>query len=403
MGWRGSGGATRAVLEPAAAWAPPAVPGYSAPVHPIQRLKASLRPAIDAGFSRLVLARTGGAGERVIEGGAPLDVTARDALVAEVLRSAKDGFVKITVVREDGGRVVLDARHGGAREITASDAVAKAMAGKARGMRPDTHGPLLRVLGIQNADGTISAQNAKKYKQVSHLVELLRPAWEAAARRGVSVEDPLRVLDLACGNAYLSFVLADALRVAGIPFRIHGVDAREDLVARCTERSAELGLPGMEFSVSTIAAAHGLVQRLGGPPDLVVALHACDGATDEALATAQDLGATAVFVVPCCQAELAVELRQNRGGPTPAYRHNLLLREHASTLTDALRVDWLEAHGFAVDVVEFVDAGHTPKNRLLRAARVRRRDAAAVAAWSSRCDALGAHPSGLRIPEPTAP
>lgn len=368
---------------------------YTAAVHPIQRLKQSLRAALDGGFSRLVLARTGGGGEQVIEGGAPLDDAARELLVGNVLRAAKDGFVKITLVRADGGRVVLDARHGSAREIGAAEAAEKGMAGKARGLRPDTNGPLLRVLGIQNADGTISAQNAKKYKQVSHLVELLRPAWEAAAKRGVTEASPLRVLDLACGNAYLSFVLADALRVASVPFRIHGVDVREDLVARCVQRAAELGLPGLEFSQSTIAGAADLAARLGGPPDLVLALHACDGATDEALATAQALGATALFVVPCCQAEVAAEMKRNRGGPTPAYRHGMLLREHASTLTDALRVDWLEAQGFAVDVVEFVDAGHTPKNRLLRAARARRPDAAALAAWLGRCDTLGAHPSGL--------
>lgn len=363
-------------------------------MRPLHRARQNLRRALGEGFERLVVARTAGAGEHVFEGDVARDDAALDALAATVMLHARDGFVKFTVVRTGGERVVIDVRHGGAKVLPATPAD-KVMGGKARSLSPLENGALLRVLGIQNADGTISAQNAKKYKQVSHLVGLLRPAWEAGARRGITPEAPLRVLDLACGNAYLSFVLADALRGAGIPFVLHGVDAREDLVERCSSRAVALGLATMAFSRSTIAGARELGAALGGAPDLVLALHACDGATDEALAAADALGAASLFVVPCCQAELAAELRRNRGGPTPAYRHGLLLREHAATLTDALRVDWLEARGWAVDVVEFVDAEHTPKNRLLRAARARRPDESAIAAWSARCDLLGAHPQGL--------
>lgn len=360
----------------------------------LSRTRHNLRAALDAGFDRVVVARPADGTDVVLPSPTPPDAAALDALVLDILRRVRDGFVKLTIVRADGARLVIDARHGSARELPAPTAD-KVSGGKVRALAPVENGPLLRVLGIQNADGTISAQNAKKYKQVSHLVELLRPAWEAAARRGVSPEAPLRVLDLACGNAYLSFVLADALRGADVPFRLHGVDVRQDLVDRCRARAEALALGNLGFSVGTIAGAADLVGELGGPPDLVLALHACDGATDEALRAAHDLGAAALFVVPCCQAEIAAELRKNRGGPTPAYRHGLLLREHAATLTDALRVDWLEAQGWEVDVVEFVDAEHTPKNRLLRARRRRAPDAAAVDAWTARCDALGAHPRGL--------
>jgi SAM-dependent methyltransferase len=364
----------------------------------LSRLKQSLHAALGEPFLRVVAARTAGGGERVFEGatrpGSAPDAATVDRIVAEAAAAAREGFVKVTVLRHDGARVVIDARHGAARTLAAVPEE-KRMAGKARGLRPDDNGPLLRVLGIANADGTISAQNAKKYKQAGHLVELLRPAWEAASGRGITAADPLRVLDLACGNAYLSFVLADALRVAGTPFRLHGVDVRADLVDRCTERAAVLGLPGLSFSRSTITEAAGLADTLGGPPDLVLALHACDRATDEAIACAHALGAAALFVVPCCHAEVATQLRQARAGPTPAFRHGNLLREHAATLTDALRVDWLEAMGWSVDVVEFVDAGHTPRNRLLRGARVRGADPAALAAWAASCAALHAHPTSL--------
>ncbi len=363
----------------------------AAGVRSLSRTRQSLRTALDAGFVRLVFARPADGTTAVVEAA---EATTVEALVTDAAARIRDGFVKLTVVRADGARVVIDARHGGAKELPPPTAE-RAGSGRPLALAPVEHGPLLRVLGIQNADGSISAQNAKKFKQVNHLVELLRPAWEAAARRGVGPEAPLRILDLACGNAYLSFVLADALRAAGVPFRLHGVDVREDLVSRCAARAQALSLSGVTFSVSTIAGARDLGDTLGGSADLVLALHACDGATDEALRVAVDIGAAALFVVPCCQAELAAELRRNRGGPTPAYRHGLLLREHAATLTDALRVDWLEAHGFEVDVLEFVDVEHTPKNRLLRAHRRRGADPAALQAWHARCDTLGAHPRGL--------
>lgn len=370
------------------------------PLRSLSRLKQNLRATLAAPFVRVVVARTSGGGDRVVEvdeaatSAGTLDAAAIETLISAISVAVRDGFVKVTVVRADGGRVVLDARHGGAKEHapTPED---KRMAGKARGLRPDDNGPLLRLLGIANADGTISAQNAKKYKQASHLVELLRPSWETAIARGVSEESPLRVLDLACGNAYLSFVLADALRAAGVPFRLHGVDVRDDLVARCEERARAFGLAGLSFSRSTIAEAAHLDARLGGTPDLVLALHACDRATDEAIRCAHESGAVSMFIVPCCQAELATQIRRARSGPTPAFRHGNLLREHAATLTDALRVDWLEAQGWSVDVVEFVDAGHTPKNRLLRAARVDEGDPEALAAWSARCEQLHARPTAL--------
>jgi len=363
-------------------------------MRPNQRLAYNLRQTLTDGFDRLVLSRPGGGGEEVHP--APDSPTATEALIAHALAQAKAGLVKIAVVHKDGGRTLLDARHGSARLVPAAQTVDKAMAGKARALRPDDNGPLLRAIGIQNADGSISATNAKKYKQVSHLVELLRPAWQAAAAsRPVDEAAPLRILDLACGNAVLSFVLADALRGAGLPCRLRGVDRRADLVTRCVTRAAELDLPQLSFSEATIAEAAGLTDALGGPPDLVLALHACDGATDEALQVGVSLGAAALFVVPCCQAELAQSLRRTRGGPTPAYRHGLLLREHAATLTDALRVDWLEAQGYEVDVVEFIDLGHTAKNRLLRATRTGPARPEALAAWKARGEALGALPSGL--------
>lgn len=336
------------------------------------RFAANLRRALAAGPARVVCSEPGGEPE-VMEG---------EATEGAVLAAVGAGKVKVRVVMANGDRVELDARHGGAKRVSAAESADRALAGKQRAIRTDESADLLRVLGIANADGSISAGNSKKYKQLAHLAALLEPAWSPLRRE----REPLRILDLACGNAWLSFVLGDALRRAGVPFTLLGIDRREDLVARCRQRASALRCDTMTFEVASIAGAD--LRSLGGPPDLVLALHACDTATDEVLALADASEARALFAVPCCQADLAAQLRRARGGPTPAYRHGLLLREHAATLTDALRVDWLEARGWDVDVVEFIDAGHTPKNRLLRGLRSRTASIEALAAWSGRLDAM---------------
>ncbi len=343
---------------------------------------------------------------------APVEV---EATVMALCAAADAGKVKLSLVDAKGGRVVLDARHGSikgsgdrgpasqgdrgpggvARRPQPPPRVGEGQGAVGPGNRgPASQGergaggvarrpeppsrvgegqgeggsspPLLRAIGIANADGTVSAQNAKKLKQTRHLVELLRPAWEAAvaARR----EDrPLRVADLACGNAYLSFVLYDALRAEGIACRLHGIESRPELVKNCEERAHALSFDGMSFATASIRDAD--LAALGGPPDLVLALHACDTATDEAIALAVKARAPAMFVVPCCHAELARQLKGNAPASPALSRHGLLLNDFATTLTDALRAEILDAAGYAVDVVEFIDAGHTPKNRLIRAHR----------------------------------
>ena len=301
-----------------------------------------------------------------------------------------------------------------------------------------------------NADGSISASHARKYKQVNHLAELCRPTWERlTAARPRSPAEPLRVLDLACGNAYLSFVLAEVLRQEGVPLRLHGVDVREDVVARSRERAATLGMadpgpiavvtadlaasfpdadpvaatgpaasasadpastsaastPRLSFARASIAEAEAsAAAALGGPPDLVLALHACDTATDEALALAIRLGVPAVLSVPCCQHELAAQLAKQdpAHAPVPAMlAHGLLRGSYADLLTDSLRVEILAACGYEVAVVEFVSSEHTAKNLLLRAHRRHPYAPVDPGRWrlapiQARCAQLGVSPDLLR-------
>ena len=387
----------------------------------LQRLERAVAPHLRHGWTRAVFAAPQGAGgraEQVVAGpgsGVAPTVEQLGALFAAARSAAQAGLFKQTYVLDERRRVQIDARHGRPAVRTLDEVTArKVMGGKDRPLRPDTSDGLLRAIGIMNADGSISATHARKYKQVNHLAALCRPTIERlTAARPRSAAAPLRVLDLACGNAYLSFVLAEVLRQDRVPLRLHGVDVRDDVVARSRERAVLLGMseppepdvPRLSFARATIAGAEAsAAEALGGPPDLVLALHACDTATDEALALAIRLGVPAVLSVPCCQHELAAQLaeRDPTTAPVPALlEHGLLRGAYADLLTDGLRVELLVACGYDVAVVEFVSSEHSAKNLLLRAHRRHPYAPVDRARWrlapiQARCERLGVSPDLLR-------
>ncbi|MEM6296843.1 MAG: SAM-dependent methyltransferase [Myxococcota bacterium] len=365
------------------------------------RLAKALRRHAANGWERAVFSRPGADADEAPEVVEGVD---EDELVARAVAAAKDGRVKQVLVVDPRTRVRIDARYGKAKVHQLDEKTkAKVMGGKKRVLEPDGSAPLLRTIGIMNADGTISAKSAKKYKQVNHFVELCRPAWERLlANREATDASPLRVLDVACGNGYLTFVLTEALRLAKLPAEIRGVDLREDVISNCRERAQALGWTNMTFDVLRIEDAH-----IPEPPDILMALHACDTATDEALALGVNTGARALLVAPCCQREVAAQLASEGTDLGALTQHGLLRREYASTLTDALRVELLDACGYKVDVVEFVESTHSPKNLLLRAVRrsgqAGTRNPKAIARVQARCDALGIKPSLLTRLAATTP
>lgn len=235
--------------------------------------------------------------------------------------------------------------------------------------------PVLTALGISGRDGRVKPSRQAKYRQVEEFCRLLdaalADALESGRVRRPSEADPLRIVDLGCGNAYLTFAAHRLLAgVRGLPVRLIGVDVKEQSRRHNEAVAAELGADA-RFVVGTIAQAD-LTEALGGAgPDVVLALHACDTATDEALARAVDWQAPLILAAPCCHHDIAAQLR---AGPTPApyrmlIRDGILRERFADTLTDALRAELLRERGYRVDVVEFVDSAHTPRNTLLRAIR----------------------------------
>jgi SAM-dependent methyltransferase len=230
--------------------------------------------------------------------------------------------------------------------------------------------PLFRALGLADGEGRIKPSRQAKVRQVEEFLRLLDSAISAAIDKGhlrrPTADDPLRVVDLGCGNAYLTFAAHRFLSdVRGLPVRLTGVDVKEQSREHNTAVATELGIDA-HFVVGSIGDA-----VLDPAPEVVLALHACDTATDEALARAVGWGAPLVLAAPCCHHDVAAQLRKS---PTPApyamlTRHGILRERLADTLTDAIRASLLRQQGYRVDVVQFVESQHTPRNTMLRATR----------------------------------
>lgn len=208
----------------------------------------------------------------------------------------------------------------------------------------DPSDPLFAVLGA----------NAAKRRQVDAFLRQL-PAGD--------LPKPLHVVDLGCGNAYLTFAAYSYLSLIGLDVRLTGVDVCEDQRARNTEIAQRLG---WSEQVSFVAGEIATVE-LEHKPDIVLALHACDTATDDALARAVQWRAKWILAAPCCHKDISRQLRQQPAQLLTA--HGILRERFADVLTDVARAALLREHGYDVEVVEFIDSAHTPRNALIRAVR----------------------------------
>jgi SAM-dependent methyltransferase len=206
---------------------------------------------------------------------------------------------------------------------------------------------------------TVLRADAGKRRQVDAFLRLLAGEMEALADR-----DPLHVVDLGCGNAYLSFAAHRYLAARGCgEVRLTGVDVREAARARNTALATQLGAVGAQFVAGTISEVD------IAPGDVVLALHACDTATDEALARAVAWRSALILAAPCCHHETAASMRSAGAADPygPLLRHGILRERFAELLTDGLRALLLRLMGYRVDVVEFVSGEHTARNIAIRA------------------------------------
>jgi SAM-dependent methyltransferase len=230
--------------------------------------------------------------------------------------------------------------------------------------------PVFVALGLSDASGRMKPSRHAKYRQVEEFLRLLDSSIADAVDKGhlrrPTPAEPLRIADLGCGNAYLTFAAQRFLTsVRDLPVRVTGVDVREQSREHNASVAAGLGVDA-DFVVGSILGA-----ELDPAPEVVLALHACDTATDEALARAVEWGAQVVLAAPCCHHDIAAQLRRT---PTPApyallTRHGILRERLADTLTDGVRASLMRLEGYRVDVMQFVESQHTPRNTMLRAVR----------------------------------
>ncbi len=231
--------------------------------------------------------------------------------------------------------------------------------GKTRLLTPESN-DWLQLLGVTNAAGSVCQGMGDKHRQIHNFTEILS---HLAADAALPAGRPVEIADMGCGKGYLTFALHDYFdAVLNRSARVCGVEARPELVDLCNRIAHDTERPKLSFVRGSIQDA------VLPPPDILIALHACDTATDDALARGLAAHAALIVVAPCCQKELRPQLT---AAPVlaPALQHGIWQERHAEFATDALRALLLEWAGYDTRVVEFISTGHTAKNTLIAALR----------------------------------
>lgn len=218
--------------------------------------------------------------------------------------------------------------------------------------------PFLIRLGVQTSEGKVKNQKHDKFRQINRFVELIDDTLAHLPK-----DRPIRILDFGSGKSYLTFALYHYLRIEkGLDIRVTGLDLKKEVIEECQEIARDLQYDQLEFLVGDINEYDG-----DTAVDMVVTLHACDTATDMALAKAVNWGAAVILSVPCCQHELFSQIK------APALdvmlQHGLVKERFAALATDSIRAELLTLAGYEAQLVEFIDMEHTPKNILIRAYR----------------------------------
>ena len=272
------------------------------------------------------------------------------------------------VIEAASGNVTMKTRHleEDREQILKGHAETGSISGREYWIKAGKADPLLKEIGIMAENGKIKNDMIRKYNQIDHFVELLDPMIRELA----AGKSELRIVDCACGKSYLSFVLNYYIKdVLKLNCRFTGIDISEEVIEASRGIARRLGYRNMNFLKGDIRRLiYGGEDEESIGPDLVVSLHACDTATDYALAYGIRSRARGIVAVPCCHSEL---LSQYRYHPfREILKHGVLKARMADVLTDGIRCMVLEAFGYRVSAVEYVSPLDTPKNLLIRATRV---------------------------------
>ncbi len=213
-------------------------------------------------------------------------------------------------------------------------------------------------LGVQTPQGQVIRAKYDKFRQINRYLEFIEDVCDK-----LPADRTIRIVDFGCGKSYLTFTMYYYLhQKKGRDIQVTGLDLKADVIRHCSELAERLRYDGLRFEQGDISNFQDAEQV-----DVVVSLHACDKATDYALEKAVKWGASVILAVPCCQHELNGQIRCT--SLRPVLRYGVIKERMAALITDALRADMLEDQGYEVQILEFIDMEHTPKNLMIRAVK----------------------------------
>lgn len=244
--------------------------------------------------------------------------------------------------------------------------------------------PFLVDLGVQTKEGKIVDKKYKKYKQINRFLEFVKDVLPELPK-----DRPVKIIDFGCGKSYLTFAVYYYLHIMnGRDVEMIGLDLKKDVIAHCNRMAEKYEYASLHFLEGDISTYDG-----ADSADMAITLHACDVATDFALDKAVHWNAKVILSVPCCQHELNAQIENDM--LEPLLKYGILKERFVALLTDALRANLLEQNGYEVQILEFIDMEHTPKNLLIRAVKrgekADKKQEKLENSYKTLCDELNAH------------
>jgi SAM-dependent methyltransferase len=295
------------------------------------------------------------------------------------------GFANILLEQKNGSISIRITKKGEALVHRTNDSFEADLShDRAKARLLDPSDPFLIEVGISDASGKVKASKNDKYLQVEEFLRLLVPSLNSAIEAGhiakPTIASPLSIVDLGCGHAYLTFAAHQYLTKQGIPVKVIGIDVRESARVRNNQIAEKLGI-----SKSISFLAEEISQTTLRSADVAIALHACDTATDDAIAWAVNAGAKLALIAPCCHHDIQAQM-VDTPEPWQMITKNGIMKERLGDLiTDALRMQIMKLLGYRVEAIEFIGGEHTPRNLMIRAVKT---GAIADTAEQSRYDAM---------------
>jgi hypothetical protein len=258
------------------------------------------------------------------------------------------------------GKVLINKNRRKGQEAVAEIAVnqAELMHNRSKLRYVEQGRPYLHELGITDANGQIIPAMSRKWKQINKFIEVLSNAIQ---QTGLDKQPELHIADFGSGKAYLTFAVHDYVSAnLGVKTQVTGVELRQGLVDLCNQTAQKLSLNGIKFEQGDVQ--HFSAQNI----NIMIALHACDTATDYALNMGVRTGAEIIMCSPCCHKQIRPQLK-SPALLAPVLQHGIHLGQEAEMITDGLRALLLEAHGYDTKVFEFISLEHTSKNKMILA------------------------------------